>query len=469
MQRVWNVRERNGNHEEGLPSSKRNIMAVSAGFRARGTALIAEHGAQTESDFRERCLSAAFRPWRVRLSSDAGVAVNIAGKQWRRCRRIGVSAKSPLHETADWAGTIETMSDPRVDITIAVHSASRPVARAVASVLDHTVAPVRVNVVAHNIDPEIIRTNLGRFASDPRLRLLELRDGIPSPAGPMNFGFASSTAPFISVMGSDDELAPGAIDSWLAVHEATRAEVVIAKIQLADGRTDPYPPVRNGRRTRALHGRRDRLAYRSAPLGLIDRARFGELRLTEGLPSGEDLAYSLTLWFTGQRLAYDLDGPAYVINDDASDRVTASPRPLAQDFSFLDELESFAWFARASRADRIAIVVKLIRIHVFDAVLARIGSAEALAENRSDILALLDRFEHIAPGATALLSLADRRVFDALRDPSGTPADILRGLEARHAYLSVPTLLTRNPFLALRAQAPFRTLFAGFRIMNGKR
>lgn len=361
------------------------------------------------------------------------------------------------------------MPAPRVDVTIAVHSATRPIARAAASVLEHTHAPVRVNVVAHNIDPEIIRANLGAYADDPRLRLLSLHDGIPSPAGPMNHGFAMSTAPFITVMGSDDELAPGTIDSWLSVQEATGAEMVIAKIRLADGRTDPYPPVRRGRRTRKLSGRKDRLAYRSAPLGLIDRERFGELRLTEGLSSGEDLAYSLTLWFTGRNLAYDLDGPAYIINDDAVDRVTAAPRPLAQDFSFLDEVEGFSWFAAASRSERIAIVVKLIRIHVFDAILARIRTAEDLASNRSDILALLDRFEKLAPGATALLSLADRRVFDALRDPSGTPELIMQGLEARHVYLSVPTLLPRNPLRALHSQAPFRTLFAGFRIMNGSR
>ncbi|GAA1613830.1 glycosyltransferase family A protein [Leucobacter chromiireducens] len=358
---------------------------------------------------------------------------------------------------------------PRVDVTIAVHSASRPIARAAASVLDHTAAPVRVNVVAHNIDPEIIRANLGSYAADPRLRVLDLQDGIPSPAGPMNYGFAQSTAPFISVMGSDDELAPGAIDSWLALQEETGAEAIIAKIRLADGRTDPYPPVRNGRRTRQLDGRRDRLAYRSAPLGLIDRERFGDLRLTEGLPSGEDLAYSLTLWFTGRNIAYDLDGPAYIINADASDRVTSAPRPLAQDFAFLDEISEFPWFQNARRRDRVAIVVKLIRIHVFDAILARIRTPEDLATNRSDILALLDRFEQLAPGALALLSLADRRVLDHLRAADSTPDSIMSGLEARHAYLSVPTLLTRNPFRVLAAQAPFRTLFAGFRIMNGNR
>ncbi|MBC9927535.1 MULTISPECIES: glycosyltransferase [unclassified Leucobacter] len=358
------------------------------------------------------------------------------------------------------------MTDLLVDVTIAVHSSTRPIARAVGSVLDNTAAAVRVNVVAHNIDPEVIRANLGDYADDPRVRLLALTDNIPSPAGPMNFGFEHSTAPFVSLMGSDDELAPGAIDSWLALQKETGAEAVLARIQLATGRTDPYPPVRAGRRSRALDGRKDRLAYRSAPLGLIDRRRFGDLRLSVGLPSGEDLNYSLTLWFTGKRLAYDLNGPAYVINDDAGDRVTSAPRPLAEDFAFLDELESLPWFTQASKPERTAIAAKLIRIHIFDAVLARTRSGEALAENRADLLALLDRFERIAPKVTRLLSRADRAVFSDLQSLESTPESIALRLDARHLYLSVPTLLTSNPMFALHRQAPFRTLFAGYRILN---
>lgn len=359
------------------------------------------------------------------------------------------------------------MADPLVDVTIAVHSRTRPIARAVASVLDHTTAPVRVNVVAHNIDAEIIRENLGAYADDPRLRLLHLADGIASPAGPMNHGLAASTAPFVALLGSDDEFAPGAIDSWLALQESTGADAVLARIRLDTGRTDPYPPVRNGRRTRNLDARKDRLCYRSAPLGIVSRLRFPDLRLAEGLPSGEDLPYSMTVWFTGRNLAYDLHGPAYIINADAEDRVTSGPRPLARDFAFLDALEALPWFARASRATRTAVVVKLIRIHVFDAILARARTQQALDEHRSELLALLDRFERLAPGVSRLLSRADRAVFDGLRDPASTPAGIALALDKRHVYLAPPTLLPRNPLRALHRQAPFRTLFAGFRIMNG--
>lgn len=360
------------------------------------------------------------------------------------------------------------LKTPLVDVTIAVHSATRPVARAVASILDHTREPVRVNVVAHNIDKEIIAKNLQGYLNDDRVRLLHLVDNIASPAGPMNFGISHSTAPFIAVLGSDDELEPGAIDSWLKLQRATGADVVLARIQLDTGKTDPYPPVRNGLRTHKLNAKKDRLFYRSAPLGLIDRNKFGSLRFTEGFSSGEDLAYSMELWQTAKNIAYDLNGPCYVINADAVDRVTSQPRPVADDFLFLDEVVNTNWFTKTTRGDRVAMALKIIRIHYFDAVLARAADDEMLDQNRAELLALLNRLETLAPGATKLLSRADRDVFDQLKSQSAGAQQILDALQRRHVYKSLPTILTRNLLFTLHRQAPFRTLFAGFKIMNSR-
>ncbi len=358
------------------------------------------------------------------------------------------------------------MTQPLVDVTIAVHSVARPIARAVSSIIEHTAAPVRVNVVAHNIDPDAIRANLGHYATDPRVRLLALTDGIPSPAGPMNLGLAESRAPFIAVMGSDDEFEPGAIDSWLALQGNTGATTVLARIRIGTRGVDPYPPIRRGRRTRNLDARKDRLSYRSAPLGLIDRRVFGDLRFTEGLPSGEDLAYSATLWFTGRAIAYDLNGPAYVVNEDAGDRVTHAPRPVADDFAFLDAIESTPWFSRVSGNDRLALAVKVLRVHFFDAVLARVQAPEGIGASSGDLVGVLERLERVAPRVTSLLARADRRVIDELRSTTPDAATIMRLLESRWNYRSVDALLPRNPLLALHRQAPFRTLLAGMRAMS---
>ncbi|MFS0893279.1 glycosyltransferase [Microbacterium sp. 179-I 3D3 NHS] len=354
-------------------------------------------------------------------------------------------------------------TSPLVDVTVPVHSASRPIARAVASVVDHTRAAVRVTVVAHNIDPQVIRGNLGAYADHPRVRMRELRDGIPSPAGPMNLGFGLADARFVSVMGSDDELAPGAVDSWLALQKRTSAAVVLARIQLGGGGCDPYPPVRNGRRTTGLDPRKDRLAYRSAPVGLIDRRRFEGLRFTEGLTSGEDLAYSTALWFSGAEIAYDLHGPAYTINDDAADRVTSAPRPVAEDFAFLVAIEALDGFGGWSRRDREALVVKLIRLHYVDVLRAHLTRGNGVREQASEFIRVLDRLEDIAPGALRLLSVADRRLLDAVRSPLVDDRRLSALVETRGEYRRLAAIVTRDPLRLLHRQAPLRTLGAGLR------
>lgn len=358
------------------------------------------------------------------------------------------------------------MSEPEVDVTIAVHSATRPIARAVASIVDHTRATVRVNVVAHNIDPAVIRDNLGAYAEHPDVRLLPFADGIHSPAGPMNHGLSMSTAPFVCVLGSDDEFAPGALDSWLALQRETGASTVIAKIRIGERGIDPYPPVRAGRRQRDLDAVRDRLAYRSAPLGLVDRSRFGDLRFTEGLPSGEDLAYSSALWFTGSAIAYDLFGPPYIVNEGAEDRVTANARSVDADFAFLDAIEEAEWFPRLGSRERTALAVKILRVHFFDAALARLNSPEGLAGHRDALASVLQRLSGWSPQAVSLLSRADRDVIDEVLSDAPDPQRVLHLLDARWNYRTVAGALPRNPLLGLHPQAPLRTLFAGFRAMN---
>lgn len=355
------------------------------------------------------------------------------------------------------------MTEPAVDLTIPVHSASRPIARAVGSVVDHTKVPVRVTVVAHNIDPELIRANLGAYADHASVRLLSLADGIRSPAGPMNHGLDNATAPLVSVMGSDDELEPSAIDSWVALHRVTNASAVLARILVRGAGIDPYPPVRLGRRTKGLDARKDRLAYRSAPLGVVDRRRYPDLRFTAGLASGEDLAYSATVWFTGRNLAYDLHGPAYVVNDDATDRVTFSSRAVADDFRFLDAIEATAWFPSLAASRRVALGVKVLRVHFFDAVLARLQSPEGILAHREGLLCVLDRIDAMAPGAIVLLARADRVVIDEVRSPRPDPEAIRTSLAARWNYRSAAALLPRNLLRAGHRQAPFRTLYAGLR------
>lgn len=80
----------------------------------------------------------------------------------------------------------------------------------------------------------------------------------------------------------------------------TGADAVLARIESADGTLTRTPPARPRRRHR-LDPVRDRLAYRSAPLGLLRRAtieRLG-LRFPTGLSTGEDLPFTTRLWTAG--------------------------------------------------------------------------------------------------------------------------------------------------------------------------
>jgi hypothetical protein len=343
---------------------------------------------------------------------------------------------------------------PDVDVVIPVHTPSRPIHRAVRSVLANTVA-VRVTVVAHNTDADAITANLADLAEHPGVRVLSLHDGIPSPAGPMNRGIDAAEAPYFSVLGSDDELDPGAIDSWHAVAVQTGASTVIPRVRVEE-RLEPTPPTRRGR-TRDLDPVKDRLSYRCMPLGLIDRSRFPRLRFTPGLASGEDLEFTAELWFTGSRIAYDRNGPAYFGHDDASDRVTRTVRPLAEDFAFLEVVAARPWYAAASTALRRAFGVKNLRVHFMDAVAARLDAPGGIQAHSAELLAVAARIERMSPGATALLARADRKVLAELGSSAPSADRIRTHLTARWGG-GPDGRLTANPFLSLHRQAPYRTL-----------
>lgn len=342
---------------------------------------------------------------------------------------------------------------------IAVHDPARPIRRAVDSVLDHTSAAVRVTVVCHNTPQDGIRSQLTGHVDDPRLRILELRDGVRSPAGPFNAGLDAATGRFTSVMGSDDELEPGAIDSWLAVANRDDASAVIPRLRHAGGPGVPTPPVRPGRRSR-LDGVKDRLSYRSAPLGLIATDVFGSERFVPDLPSGEDVAYVTAVWFAGHRISFDRHGPAYLIHSDARDRATTGAKPVSADVEFLRLLVDDPRFARLSGQQRLALVIKLIRIHIFGIVTNRPDSSEWTPSDRSDLAEMSRSLLAIAPAASGILSRADGRLLDAIRDEA-TPTERLLDLGvARRRFARPGSLLPRDLRRVFAREAPLRMIVA---------
>lgn len=346
------------------------------------------------------------------------------------------------------------MPQPDVDHIIAVHDLRRPVARAVGSVLDGTRCALRVTVVCHNLPVSDVAGALAEFAGDSRLRLLELSDGVPSPSGPFNLGLESATGRFTSIMGSDDSLEPGAIDSWLALADRTGSDVVIPRVVVLGRGPMLTPPARPWRRKR-LDGVKDRLAYRSAPLGLVSRERFGDLRFPPGFRSGEDVEYGARLWFSGAPIAFDRRGPAYLVHDDAPVRVSTMRKTVAEDGSFLEGLLAGEAFRGLEPRQRDAFVTKTLRSSVLMWITYRPTPELWTDDDVRDLGAVVRRCAEIAPRAFRALSRTDRDILDAFAQ---TPSDLEKALALIPGRTAIRrrNVLTREASAVLAREAPIR-------------
>lgn len=348
------------------------------------------------------------------------------------------------------------MTSTAVDVIIPVHSTSRPVAGAVASVLNGTASAVRVVVVCHNIASAEIAGVLGPWDEDPRLVLIEHRDGIPSPAGPLNAGLDFADAEFTALLGSDDRYEPGAVDAWLATARRHSADVVIPRLIDERGHSLRTPPVRPFRQYR-LDGVRDRLAYRTVQLGLVRRARFGDVRMTEGLRTGEDVVQGATLWYSNAHIVYPRTAPAYVIGGEAADRTSMAPKPAAESLAFLDAVLDPDFLSRLTEPQRAAFGTKLLRTHILHVAASALamGDGEDLAELSHAVNRILDA----APMAARPLSRVEHGVITGLA--KGASRETLRGLLAqRYDFRRPSVLLPVRLRDALHREAPLRLLTA---------
>lgn len=347
-----------------------------------------------------------------------------------------------------------------VDIVIAVHDPSRAIERAVDSVLRNDI-DARAIVVAHNIDPAVIRS---RLSGRENVSVIACADGIASPSGPFNAGLDAATAEFIGVLGSDDELEAGALDAWVARARRDGADAVLARIRHASGARILTPPVRPGRRRR-LDPVADRLAYRSAPLGILRRERFADLRFPPGLRTGEDLAFTLVTWFTGGAISLADAVPAYLVHDDAVERVTTVARPMTVDTASVDVLLDAAEEIGLTERARTSIGVKLLRQNLTSWVLLRPNTADWDAADDDALHACARRITDFAPHARPLLSQHDARVLDAALDGDGHRAATLAIGRSRP---SAATLLTTRLRDSLRRDAPLRFAIATVLLRFGR-
>lgn len=334
------------------------------------------------------------------------------------------------------------MTPPLLDIVIAVHARTRPIGRAVASLLDDEPADVRVTVVCHGIEAAHIAEAVG-MTEGPALRYVEYRDGIPSPAGPFNHGMRMADGAYVAIMGSDDFVEPGAPKAWTEYLLTHRPDIALMRLRRQDGTILASPLSRIGR-SRSLDAVRDRIFYRTAPLALIRRELLADpgLSLNEGLRTGDDMAMSARLWAGRARIDLMSDAPCYVIGADAGDRITESVMTVGDQLRAVELLISSDWWRRLPRSTRTSLAVKLLRVHVLDALVGRPSADAWTDQGRRDIARIVGAVVRDAPHALRPLSRADRALLDAAQH-AGSAGELVQAILRRRTAGRWETMLPR--------------------------
>lgn len=352
-----------------------------------------------------------------------------------------------------------TARQPTIELVLAVHDPTRPLARAIRSALETRFrGRVSVLVVEHNCTDGDFADVRAQFEGEP-VRWEVLRDGIRSPAGPFNIGVAHATSDYVGLLGSDDRFEAQAIDSAIGRIDATHPDVLIYPLR-HDGKPSlPNPLVRKRRHDR-LDPLRDRLMYRTAPLALIKREliQSPEMAFTAGLSTGEDVAVSARLWFSGAQIAFYPEDAGYVIMADGPQRVTLEPRALALEFEPFERLFRQDWVACLDISARRAIVTKTIRVHVLGALFRRQSEGGWRAEDLESIRQLLQHAEVVAPGYRQVFSRADAELLK-VATRSDSSAEILdSAVVRRNGAGRVDRWIAASALKSLHREAPLRRL-----------
>lgn len=335
---------------------------------------------------------------------------------------------------------------PSYQIIIPTHVRDRPIRRAVESVLED--ASAGAIVVAHNVRPETLDV-----PTDPRVTVVAFDGSKGRPGASFDAGIAAATAPWVGIMGSDDWYESGALEAMFrhATHDA--ADVVLAPIAYQSGERGLLPRTL---RNRDLKPVRDRLFYRTAPLGLYKRAviQKPDYKFDDRYSVGEDIRVSTRLWTSNLKVSYYPRDPAYVVGSDAKMRVTLKSRPLAESGAAWLGIWDEPWVRSLSEEIRTALAIKILRVHVLGAIEQRPEKESWSKEDFSWLSALARRIVAEAPS-----SLAPFR-----RSTSGTLQALLAGdLEGTivahrgdHSSGMLQKLISTSPSAFTHREAPMR-------------
>lgn len=350
-------------------------------------------------------------------------------------------------------------SDPDIDVVIAVHATARPLQRAIQSCREEPDGPsVRVTVVCHNITIEEIKRNL-EPVTGLELRFLHLADGRNSPAGPKNVGLDAATGAYVCMLDSDDYLEPGALVLWHHKLVSEKADVVIAPVRHESGEIIKTPRARTCRAS-ALDPVKDGLSYATAMRGLWKSGigAAGGIRYTSGLRTGEDLAPGLQVYFSGAKILFPRHGPAYVLGNDAEDRVTGGLLPLSEEFRAILALPA-DWLQSLSIRQRMSIASKIARTSLIGAIRRRGTEYGWGPEDLAAVQDVAEFLEGMSPGYRRVVTVADANLLESsLRAGSGRGLFLI-AIES-HQHAGRPSrVFTRKLQDNLNPESQLRQLF----------
>lgn len=354
-------------------------------------------------------------------------------------------------------------STPIVDVIIPIHDSNRPLERTVRSLLTTGLSvgsEVLITVICHNIAIAEISSKLPGQLRE-LVNFLELHDGLPSPGGPRTHGLERTNSRYISFLDSDDTFDPQALKIWVALAEAHSLDAVIPPERHDTGQAIRTPPVRRFR-DGDLDPVRDRVSYRTAPLGLIRRAAIERLGLEfgTGVRTGEDQEFALKLWFGSDRVRFARGAPGYIVGGDAQTRVTTQLQPFADELMAPRDVIRSTWFSELPVLSRRAIAVKLVRLQLFGGVERRLAGDVWAAESQAAAAEFLGAIDLVASGYQNSLSVADIRMCNAISGQTSTSVELSLLARKRRAFGHPSTLQTadlRNLFLP---DAPLRYMIA---------
>lgn len=319
------------------------------------------------------------------------------------------------------------MASPRVSVVMPVYNCRDTVERAISSVLDQSLGPDEVELIAVN-DGSTDGSGeiLDRLAGLHSQVLVIHQRNSGGPGAPRNAGIERAIGEFVFFLDADDYLAPEALERMCAMADENATDIVVGKYVGVGRRVPRWMFRKSVPRTSVLD--RDPGVYGTlSPLKLfrrklLDRA---ELRFVAGLLSHEDQLFTARAYFAAEGISVlaDYDCYCWVEREDGTSVLQQGGAGAADFFPCMDEVMRFT----AECVEPGPIRDRLHGRHFRTDVFPRFGPrflALSESEKRATIKGargLLNRW--YTPGIRELTDVRERVIAHCLRHNLGDALD----------------------------------------------